>query len=40
MRQYHKLLAAAITDDANFGALPLDRPVSGIEALEILQARS
>jgi leucyl/phenylalanyl-tRNA--protein transferase len=33
-RQYHKLLAAAITDDANFGALPLDRPVSGEEILK------
>jgi leucyl/phenylalanyl-tRNA---protein transferase len=35
-RQYHKLLAAAIADDADFGALPLDRPVAGEEILKYL----
>ena len=33
-RQYHKLLAAAIAEDADFGALPLDRPVKGEEILK------
>ncbi len=33
-RQYHKLLAAAIADDADFAALPVDRPMSGEEILK------
>ena len=32
-RQYQKELEAALVGDADFGALPLDRPVSGVEAL-------
>ncbi|HZL40683.1 MAG TPA: leucyl/phenylalanyl-tRNA--protein transferase [Pseudolabrys sp.] len=32
-RRYHRLLEEAIVGEANFGALPLDRPVSGAEAL-------
>jgi leucyl/phenylalanyl-tRNA--protein transferase len=32
-RQYHKRLATAVTQSADFGALPLDRPVSGRTAL-------
>ena len=32
-RQYHKALEAALVGHADFGALPLDRPVSGEEAL-------
>jgi leucyl/phenylalanyl-tRNA--protein transferase len=31
--EYHKELEAALVGDANFAALPLDRPVSGAEAL-------
>jgi leucyl/phenylalanyl-tRNA--protein transferase len=30
---YHKLLDAALVGEGNFGALPLDRPVSGDTAL-------
>ena len=32
-RRYHRLLEEAIIGEADFGALPLDRPVSGEEAL-------
>jgi leucyl/phenylalanyl-tRNA--protein transferase len=32
-RQYHKLLEAALVGEADFAALPLDRPLSGAEAL-------
>ena len=32
-RQYHKELEAALVGEADFGALPLHRPVSGEEAL-------
>jgi leucyl/phenylalanyl-tRNA--protein transferase len=32
-RHYHKELEAALVGNADFGALPLDRPVSGAEAL-------
>ena len=32
-RQYHKQLEAAVLGEANFAALPLDRPVSGAEAM-------
>ena len=38
-RQYHKLLEAALVDEADFGALPLDRPVPGALALEHLPSR-
>ena len=32
-RDYHKLLEAALIGEANFAALPLDRPLTGAEAL-------
>lgn len=32
-RQYHKLLEAALTGEADFAALSLDRPLSGADAL-------
>ena len=35
---YHKLLDAALVGEGDFGALPLDRPVSGDEALARLAA--
>ncbi|MGC1778097.1 MAG: leucyl/phenylalanyl-tRNA--protein transferase [Xanthobacteraceae bacterium] len=35
---YHKLLDAALVGEGNFGALPLDRAVSGQEALAYLTA--
>lgn len=35
---YHKLLDAALVGEGNFGALPLDRPISGQEALTHLTA--
>jgi len=35
---YHKLLDAALVGEGNFAALPLDRPVSGEEALARLGA--
>jgi leucyl/phenylalanyl-tRNA--protein transferase len=35
-RQYHKLLEAALVDEADFAALPMDRPVSGAAALRHL----
>jgi len=34
-RQYHKLLEAALIGEADFAALPLDRPVSGVDALRL-----
>jgi leucyl/phenylalanyl-tRNA--protein transferase len=37
-RQYHKQLEAALVGQAEFGALPLDRPVSGAEALRHIPA--
>ena len=37
-RHYHKQLARAIADDGEFGALPLDRPVSGAEVLSYINA--
>ncbi len=37
-RHYHKLLAHAIADEADFGALPLDRPVSGADILGYISA--
>jgi leucyl/phenylalanyl-tRNA---protein transferase len=36
-RRYHRMLEEAIASDADFGALPLNRPVSGPEALEVLK---
>jgi leucyl/phenylalanyl-tRNA--protein transferase len=38
-RQYHKLLEAALGSDADFGALPINRPVSGEEVLAQLTAQ-
>jgi leucyl/phenylalanyl-tRNA--protein transferase len=38
-RQYQRLLEHAIVSEADFGALPLDRPVSGEEALACLAER-
>jgi len=37
-RRYHRLLEDALAGDADFGALPLDRPVSGAEALALLKS--
>ena len=36
-RRYHKLLEEAIIGDADFGALPLKRPVSGSLALDYIR---
>jgi leucyl/phenylalanyl-tRNA--protein transferase len=36
-RQYHKLLEEALTGETDFGALPLDRPVTGAEALALIK---
>jgi leucyl/phenylalanyl-tRNA---protein transferase len=36
-RRYHRLLEDAIIGDADFGALALDRPLSGAEALAIIR---
>ena len=36
---YHKLLDAALVGEADFGALPVDRPVSGSEALAQLAVK-
>ncbi|WP_137045051.1 leucyl/phenylalanyl-tRNA--protein transferase [Pseudolabrys sp. FHR47] len=36
-KRYHKLLEDALTGAADFAALPVDRPVSGAEALAILE---
>jgi len=38
-RQYHKLLAAAIVGNADFAALPIDRPIPGDEAVAIATAK-
>jgi leucyl/phenylalanyl-tRNA---protein transferase len=35
-RRYHRLLEEALVGEADFGALPLDRPVSGEDALAII----
>jgi leucyl/phenylalanyl-tRNA--protein transferase len=35
-RRYHRLLEDALVGDADFAALPVDRPVSGEEALTLL----
>ena len=37
-RRYHRLLEEALVGEAEFEALPLDRPVSGEEAMRILKA--
>ena len=37
-RQYHKLLADALTGEADFGAIALDRPIPGERALELALA--
>jgi leucyl/phenylalanyl-tRNA---protein transferase len=39
-RQYHKLLADALVGEADFGALPLERPIAGTEALELAMKRT
>jgi leucyl/phenylalanyl-tRNA---protein transferase len=36
-RRYHRLLEDALIGDADFAALPLDRPLSGPQALAIIQ---
>ncbi|MBM3530428.1 MAG: leucyl/phenylalanyl-tRNA--protein transferase [Alphaproteobacteria bacterium] len=36
-RQYHKLLEDALVGEADFAALPFDRPVSGEDALRLAQ---
>ena len=38
-RHYHKLLETSLRGEADFGALPLDRPVPGARALEYFQSR-
>jgi leucyl/phenylalanyl-tRNA--protein transferase len=37
-RRYHRMLEDAITGDADFDALPLDRPLSGAKALGLLKS--
>jgi leucyl/phenylalanyl-tRNA---protein transferase len=39
-RQYHKLLEAAVAAQADFAALPLDQPMTGVEALARCAARA
>ena len=39
-QRYHALLEQALTGEADFGALPLDRPVTGAEALAIIRENS
>jgi leucyl/phenylalanyl-tRNA--protein transferase len=34
-KQYHKMLAEALTGEADFAALPLDRPIPGAQAVEL-----
>jgi leucyl/phenylalanyl-tRNA--protein transferase len=38
-RRYRSQLDLALLHEGNFAALPLDRPVSGLEAMEVLQSR-
>jgi leucyl/phenylalanyl-tRNA--protein transferase len=38
-RHYHRLLAEALKGEANFAALPLDRPISGSDALAYASRR-
>ena len=37
-RRYHRMLEEALSGDADFAALPVDRPVSGDEALKLLRS--
>jgi leucyl/phenylalanyl-tRNA--protein transferase len=37
-RRYHRMLEAALAGDADFGALPVTRPVPGAQALAILKS--
>jgi leucyl/phenylalanyl-tRNA--protein transferase len=37
-KRYHRLLEEALVCEADFGALPFDRPISGEEALKILKS--
>jgi leucyl/phenylalanyl-tRNA--protein transferase len=39
-KQYHKLLAEALTGEADFAVLPLDRPIPGAQALELATTSS
>jgi leucyl/phenylalanyl-tRNA--protein transferase len=39
-KRYHRLLEEALIGEADFAALPFDRPVSGAEALAILKSAS
>jgi leucyl/phenylalanyl-tRNA--protein transferase len=39
-RRYRSQLDLALLHEGNFAALPLDRPVSGTEAMDILKSRS
>jgi leucyl/phenylalanyl-tRNA--protein transferase len=39
-RRYHRMLEEAIVDDADYAALAIDRPITGDEALELLQENS
>jgi leucyl/phenylalanyl-tRNA--protein transferase len=39
-RRYRTMLDDALTGAADFAALPLDRPVAGAEALEIIARRA
>lgn len=39
-KQYHKQLAEALVGEADFAALPLDRPIPGDEALALATGRS
>ena len=34
-KQYHKLLAEALTGEADFAVLPLEQPIPGTQALEL-----
>jgi len=36
-RRYHRLLEEALVGEGDFGALPLDQPVSGADALAIIE---
>jgi leucyl/phenylalanyl-tRNA--protein transferase len=36
-RRYHRLLDEAVIREADFAALPLDRPITGEEALEVIR---
>jgi hypothetical protein len=36
---YHKLLDAALVGEADFAALPIDRPIAGADILDRLDER-